>query len=105
MTNLQALKLKLKQNQKTDDELSLVLIENGFDPLAEYIPSDKFNVMIGYELFDNFAIFQSRISEGGYTIEWDANGMRDYIRYWWALHDMGDPFSGFGSIKNATDSW
>lgn len=105
MTNLQALKSQLINNQKSDDELGIILELNGFDPNAEYIPSDKFNNMIGRELLKSFTMYQNRVSEGGYTVEFEMSVFKDYIRLWWLDNDMGNPFGGLGNIKNATNLW
>ena len=105
MTNLQALKSKLINNQKTDDDLVLLLDENGYDSNDEYKSSDKFNNMIAFELFKMYSYYQKQINESGYSVTFDMQGFKDYIIYFFKQSGLDSPFMRLGNITNKTSLW
>ena len=103
MTNLQALQTRFPNLNEQDLKNNLELYNLPFD--SDYDANNRlfwwvvYNI-IGQSLFGGV----TRISEGGYTIEYDSNAWLRWYNYLadlWNFHKVDD----FGSIKNMTDAW
>ena len=103
MTNLQALKIQFPNLNEQDLKNNLELYNLPFD--GDYGANNRlfwwvvYNI-IGQSLFGGV----TRVSEGGYTIEYDSNA---WLRWYNYLADLwGFPkVDDFGAIKNMTDAW
>ena len=104
-TNLSQLKNLLNLNYPiSDDYLTAQLRSYSLDPDGEYIPNNAFD----YVLFQSAIVLLSgavRISESGYTVELNTEGLKYLIRMLANKWGWIDPTSDLGVIKNATNKW
>ena len=102
MTNLEAIQIQFPNLSEQDLRNNLLLY--GANPDDEYLNDRKFwwvvyNI-IGQSLFGGV----TRISEGGYTIEYDSNA---WLRWYNSLANIWDfpKLDDFGVIENRTSQW
>lgn len=109
MTNLEALKLKLKISGLTEDDYKLMLIDSGFNPDDEYKPSEDFDYVIFMGIITTLSegVKNRAVKEGGFSV----SETLDYESLYGYLNKLSDdwgwynPYDTRGQIKNATTRW
>lgn len=104
-TNLNQLKNLLNLNYPISDDFLIAQLRSyGIDPDGEYVPGNAFD----YILFQSAIGLLSgavRISESGYTVELNTEGLKYLIRMLANKWGWIDPTSDLGVIKNVTNRW
>lgn len=105
MNNQQQLKSLLSPNYPISDEfVNSQLAMSGLNPEDDYMPSNAFD----------YAIYMScvfllggvnKISESGYTIEMNVEGLKYLLKFYANKWGWEDITSTLGQIKNATNKW
>ena len=103
MTNLQALKIQFPNLNEQDLKNNLELYNLPFD--GDYDANNRLFWWVVYNIIGQslFGVV-TRVSEGGYAIEYDSNA---WLRWYNYLADLWNfpKVDDFGAIKNMTDAW
>lgn len=94
MTNLQYISTKIGLNYPMDEETFLnALTANGIDPDVDYVAGRDFD-MAFISVLQSLLASADRISEGGYTVEFNADAIRSLLSWYlnkWGLSAPGQP--------------
>ena len=105
LNNQQQLKNLLSPNLPIDDEfINGQLNYVGLNPEDDYTPSREFDYAV-YMSCISLLSGVSKISESGYTIEVNTEGLKWLFRLYAEKWGWDDPTNTIGQIKNATNLW
>lgn len=103
MTNLEAIKASIGANYPVDDASFTMALEGvGIIPSDAYVAGKSFDMAL-IALIDSLLSGASRISEGGYTIEVNADALwklRSFLLAKWGLPDFSKPI-----LRDQTNLW
>lgn len=94
LTNLQYISTKIGSNYPMDSEVfTNALHANGILPSDPYVPGKAFDLAF-IDLLMTLLASADRISEGGYTVEFNADAIRSLLSWYlnkWGLSAPGQP--------------
>lgn len=94
LTNLQYISTKIGSNYPMDSEVfTNALHANGILPSEPYVPGKAFDLAF-IDLLMTLLSSADRISEGGYTVEFNADAIRSLLSWYlnkWGLSAPGQP--------------
>lgn len=103
MTNLEAIKASIGGNYPVDDASFIMALEGvGIDPYGTYLAGKAYDMAL-IALIDSLIAGASRISEGGYTVEINTDGLlrlRSLLLGKWGLVDYSRPV-----LRDQTNLW
>jgi hypothetical protein len=103
MTNLEAAKAAIGQNYPFDEDTFILgLTSAGLDPAAEQVPGKTFDLALAALILYLIAAAE-RISEGGYTVELNADALMELyriLRRRWDKPDLTGPI-----LRDRTWMW
>lgn len=103
MTNLEAIRASIGANYPVDDaSFTMALAGLGLDPDADYVAGRDFDLAL-VALIDTLLAGVTRISEGGYTIEINADALWK-LRSWY-LRKWGIPDLTGAYLRDRTNMW
>lgn len=104
MTNKEYISAYLGKYGVTDDEVTLLLMEQGITPDAEADTTNLSPLKVAmYNWLPGMIAGLQNITEGGYSITWNVDGLKTWISWLAGQLGLSDPYAA--KVRNRSNLW